>query len=170
MVDRMMTQEIKTSGSYYLASSAVLMGDITLGTQVSIWPNATLRADTASLVIGDESNIQDNVCIHAGDGYPVTIGAGVSVGHGAIVHGCTVGDDTIVGMGAILLNCAKVGKNCLIGAGALVTEGMEIPDGSLAFGSPAKVRRMLTEEEIKKNRENAAHYVQMGRVELEERS
>lgn len=154
---------------WYAADTAVMMGDITVAENVSVWHHATLRADTAALVIGKDSNVQDNVCIHAGDGYPVTLGEQVTIGHSAVIHGCTIDDNTIVGMGAIVLNGAHIGKNCLIGAGALITQGMEIPEGSLAFGNPAKVIRLLTEEEILHNKENALHYIKAGREQLIEK-
>ena len=113
------------------------------------------------ITIGDNSNVQDNCTLHTGNGFSLTIGNGVTIGHNAIVHGCTVGDNTVIGMGSILLNGAKVGKNCIIGAGALVTGKMEIPDNSMAFGNPAKVIRNLTEAEIEDNRENAEEYVKL---------
>ena len=154
---------------WYAADTAVMMGDITVAENVSVWHHATLRDDTAALAIGKDSNVQDNVCIHAGDGYPVTLGEQVTIGHSAVIHGCTIDDNTIVGMGAIVLNGAHIGKNCLIGAGALITQGMEIPEGSLAFGNPAKVRRSLSEEEIAHNKENALHYIEAGREQLIEK-
>ena len=154
---------------WYAADTAVMMGDIAVAENVSVWHHATLRADTAVLAIGKDSNVQDNVCIHAGDGYPVTLGEQVTIGHSAVIHGCTIDDNTIVGMGAIVLNGAHIGKNCLIGAGALITQGMEIPEGSLAFGNPAKVRRSLSEEEIAHNKENALHYIEAGREQLIEK-
>lgn len=157
---REMEQEV------YIAESAVLVGDVRLANDASIWHHATLRGDTASIVIGENSNIQDNAVVHAGDGFQVTIGKGVTVGHSAIVHGCTILDNTVVGMGAIVMNGACVGKNCIIGAGALVTQQMLIPDGSLVIGSPAKVKRPLTEEEIQHNRDNAKHYVLAAREQL----
>ncbi len=158
--------EIKANGSYYLADSAVVTGDVTFAEGVNIWHNATLRADTAPIVIGKNSNVQDNVCVHAGDGYSVVLGENVSIGHGAIIHGCTIDDSTIVGMGAIILNGAHIGKNCMIGAGALVTQGVEIPDGSIAFGNPAKVKRPMTEEEIAHNADNAVEYIEASHEQL----
>ena len=125
----------------------------------SIWFHATLRAEEAPIQIGKGSNIQDGVVIHTDEGYDVKIGDMVTVGHNAIIHGCHIGDGTLIGMGAIVLNGAKIGKNCIIGAGALVTQGKEIPDGTLAFGNPAKVIRKLTEEEIANNLKDAQHYI-----------
>lgn len=120
------------------------------------------------ITIGDNSNVQDNCTLHTGNGFALTIGNGVTIGHNAIVHGCTVGDNTVIGMGSILLNGAKVGKNCIIGAGALVTGKMEIPDNSMAFGNPAKVIRNLTEAEIEDNRENAEEYVKLMMQEVKQ--
>ncbi len=162
----MSMDQSKKAGRCSIAEEAVICGDVSLGEDVSVWYHATLRADTAPLVVGNRTNIQDNVVIHAGDGCPVTLGEDVTVGHGAILHGCTIGDNTVVGMGAIVLNGAVVGRDCMIGAGALVTQGMQIPDGSLAFGNPARVKRTLTSEEIHHNHANAEHYVIAGRKQL----
>ena len=154
---------------WYQADSSVMTGDVSVAEGVSIWHNATLRADTAPIRIGRNSNVQDNVCIHAGDGYPVEIGENVSIGHGAILHGCTIADNTIIGMGAIVLNGAHIGMDCMVGAGALVTQGMQVADGSLVLGSPAKRHRMLTAEEIEHQHENALHYVKAGEEQLREK-
>ena len=142
------------------AENAVICGDVTIEGGVSVWFHTTIRAENAPAVIGKNSNIQDNCVLHVDDGCPLTIGEGVSVGHGAILHGCTIGDDTVVGMGAIVLNGARVGRGCILGAGCLVTQNTVIPDGMLAFGNPAKVRRPLTEEELEVNRANAREYVE----------
>lgn len=153
-----MEDQIITHGTCYIAKEAVVKGQVEIGTQSSIWYNATVRGDTEPIYIGSGTNIQDNAVIHVGRGYPVSIGDGVTIGHSAVVHGCSVGDHTLIGMGAIILNGASIGKDCIIGAGALVTQNMQIPDGSLAFGNPAKIRRLLTEEEKKSNRDNAEKY------------
>lgn len=153
-----MEDQITMHGTCYIAKEAVVKGQVEIGAQSSIWYNATVRGDTEPISIGKGTNIQDNAVIHVGRGYPVSIGDGVTIGHSAVVHGCSVGDNTLIGMGAIILNGATIGKNCMIGAGALVTQNMQIPDGSLAFGNPAKIRRPLTEEEIQSNRDNAAKY------------
>ena len=145
----------------FIAPGAVVLGDVTIGKNSGIWYNAVVRGDMEGITIGDNSNVQDNCTLHTGNGFALTIGNGVTIGHNAIVHGCTVGDNTVIGMGSILLNGAKVGKNCIIGAGALVTGKMEIPDNSMAFGNPAKVIRNLTEAEIEDNRENAEEYVKL---------
>lgn len=148
--------------SVKVAESAVIRGDVEIGENCTIWHNATIRGDMAPIRIGKETNIQDNAVVHVDYGYPTDIGDGVTVGHSAIVHGCTVGDNTLIGMGAIVLNGAKIGKDCIIGAGALVTQNSQIPDGSLAFGNPAKVVRPLRPEEIQSNRDNAIAYIKEG--------
>lgn len=150
----------------YVAPGAVVLGDVTVGTDVGIWYNAVVRGDRGPIVIGNSSNIQDNCVVHVDDGYDVVLGKNVTVGHGAILHGCRIGDNTLIGMGAIVMNGAKIGNNCVIGAGALVTQGMEIPDHSLAFGNPAKIKRGVTEEEIQANLRNAKIYVEEARDAL----
>ena len=132
----------------FIAPGAVVQGDVTIGENSGIWYNAVVRGDRDSIVIGKESNIQDNAVVHLGSGYPVEIGDHVTIGHGAIVHGC------------------KIGKNCIIGAGALVTQNVEIPDNSLVVGNPGKVKRAVTEEEIRWNLENARIYVEEAQKEL----
>lgn len=151
----------------FIAQGAVVCGDVTLGNNVSIWYNAVLRGDIAPIVIGDGTNIQECSVLHVSEALPLVLGEGVTVGHGAILHSCTVGDNSLIGMGAIVLDGARIGKNCIIAAGALVTGGTEIPDGSLVMGSPAKVRREMTEAEIEANRKNAEEYVQLMEKELE---
>lgn len=146
--------------SAVLLRGSVVVGDVTLGKDVGIWYNAVIRGDAAPIVIGARSNVQDNCVIHVGPDTPAIIGEGVTIGHAAIVHGCTIGDDTMIGMGSIVMDRARVGKNCIIGAGALVTQGTVIPDNSIAFGNPAKVVRATTEAEIAHIRENASIYVE----------
>ena len=153
-------QTIHLHESAFLAPGAVAVGDVEIGENASVWYNATLRGDSP-LRIGARTNIQDNAVLHAEPGHEVHVGEDVSIGHGAIVHGCTVGSNTLIGMGAIILNDAVIGSNCLIGAGALVTQGKVIPDGSLVIGSPAVVKRPLNEEEIAAIRENAAEYLRL---------
>ncbi|MBE6488066.1 MAG: gamma carbonic anhydrase family protein [Methanosphaera stadtmanae] len=140
---------------------AKIIGDVTLGKNVSVWYNAVIRADHEPVEIDDNSNVQDNCVIHVTEGYPVKIGKNVSIGHGAIIHGCTIDDDVLVGMGAIILNGAKINKNCLVGAGALITENKEFPEGSLIIGSPAKAVKQLTEEQLKGIKENADEYIKL---------
>ena len=132
--------------SAFVADNATVRGSVTLGANSSVFFGAVLRGDRAPITIGAGTNIQDNCVVHVDYDHPVTVGENVTVGHGAILHGCTVGDNTLIGMGAIVLNGAKVGSNCLIGAGALVPQNVEIPDGSLAFGSPASPDHSLKRE------------------------
>lgn len=145
----------------FVAEGARVVGDVELGENVNIWYNAVIRGDLGKITIGKRTNIQDNCTLHVDAGCPMTIGEGVTVGHGAILHGSEIGDNTLIGMGAILLTGSKVGKNCLIGAGALVTQNTEIPDGMMAFGSPAKVIRPLTVEEIEDNQKSCAEYLSL---------
>ncbi len=147
----------------FVASGARVLGNVEFGENVNIWFNAVIRADDRKIYIGNNSNIQDNCTLHIEEDADVYIGDYVTVGHNAIVHGCTVGDNTVVGMGAIILNHAKIGKNCIIGAGAVVPEGVDIPDNSLVIGVPGKVKRILSEEEIIENKNNAIHYVKMAK-------
>ena len=151
----------------FIAQGAVLCGDVTLGNNVSVWYNAVIRGDMAPIVIGDNSNVQECSVLHVSEDMPLVIGSGVTVGHGAILHSCTIGDNSLIGMGAIVLDGAKIGKDCIIAAGALVTGGTEIPDGSLVMGSPGKVRREMTEAEIEANRKNAEEYVALMEKEFE---
>lgn len=146
----------------YIAPDAVLTGDVTLGDKVNIWYGAVLRGDSGAITVGDGTNIQDRCILHE----KITLGKNCTVGHGAIVHGCTVGDNTMVGMGAIILNGAVIGNNCIIGAGALVTGKTDAPDGSVLLGSPAKVVKSATPEQIADNRCSAAHYVELAQKNL----
>ena len=145
--------------SAWVADNAEVMGDVRLGENVSIWFNTTLRGDNDPITIGDDSNIQDGSVLHTDEGVPLTIGRNVTVGHMVMLHGCSIGDESLIGIGAIVLNGAKIGRNCLVGAGALVTEGKEFPDGSMILGSPAKVVRQLTPEQIEGLRYSAQHYI-----------
>ena len=142
----------------WVAPSAQVMGQVSVGAGASIWFGTVVRGDTERITIGTNSNIQDASVLHADAGQPLVIGERVTVGHQAMLHGCTVGDESLIGIGAIVLNGAKIGKNCLVGAGALVTEGKEFPDGSMILGSPAKVVRQLTPEQIEGLRQSAQHY------------
>lgn len=146
----------------YIAPSAVVVGDVTLGENVSIWHGAVLRGDSGAITVGDHSNIQEHCVLHE----TVTIGKGVSVGHGAILHGCTVGDDCVIGMGAIILNDAVIGDRCLVGAGALVTGKMNAPAGSLIMGNPAKVVKELSAEQIDYIYKDAENYVNLAKQYL----
>ena len=144
----------------FVAPGAVVRGEVHLAENSSVFYNAVLRGDRAPISIGEGTNIQDNCVVHVEYDLPVTVGKNVTVGHGAILHGCTVGDETLIGMGAIVLNGAQIGKSCLIGAGALVTQNAVIPDGCMAVGSPARVKRPLTPEEMDGLRQSAADYRQ----------
>ena len=147
----------------WVADSAEVIGNVELAEGASVWFGAILRGDTEPLRIGKGSNIQDGSVVHADTGFPVTLGENVTVGHQVMLHGCTVGDGSLIGIKAVLLNGAKVGKNCIVGAGALLTEGKEFPDGSMILGSPAKVVRQLTPEQIAGLPRIAQHYVQNAR-------
>ena len=142
----------------FVAANATVRGDVTVGKGSSIFFGAVVRTELVPITIGEDTNIQDNCILHTDAGFPLTVGSGCTIGHGAILHGCTVGDNTLIGMGTTVLNGAVIGRDCIVGAGSLVPQGMVIPDGSMAFGSPAKIRRPLTEEEIANNRGTAALY------------
>ena len=148
----------------WIADSAQVMGHVTLGPDASVWFGCVLRGDTESMTIGEGSSIQDLTVMHADHGLPLTIGKHVTVGHKVMLHGCTIGDESLIGIGAIVLNGAKIGKNCLVGAGSLVTEGKEFPDGSMIMGTPAKVVRQLTPEQIEGLRLSAQHYIDNARM------
>ncbi len=141
----------------WIAPNATVTGNVTLQNHVSVWYGAVLRGDSGAITVGEGSNIQDNAILHE----KTTIGNYCTIGHGAIVHGCTVGDNCIIGMGAIVLNGAVLGNNCLVGAGAVVTGKTNAPDGSMLLGSPAKVVKPLTPEQIAGNRESAEHYIHL---------
>ncbi len=146
--------------SVFVAAGAVIVGDVTLDAQASVWFHATLRGDVEAITIGPRTNIQEGCILHADPGYPTVVGADVTVGHGAVVHGARVGDNCIVGIRAVLLNGSVVGENSIVGAGALLTEGKVYPPGSLLLGAPARVVRELTPAEIEANRGSAARYVE----------
>jgi carbonic anhydrase/acetyltransferase-like protein (isoleucine patch superfamily) len=144
----------------WVADSAQVIGDVELGANVGVWFGVVVRGDTECIRIGKGTNVQDMSMLHADKGMPLTIGANVTVGHKAVLHGCTVGDGTLIGIGAVVLNGAKIGKNCIVGAGALVTEGKEFPDGSMIIGSPAKVARELSEQQQAMLQFSALHYME----------
>ncbi len=149
--------------SAWVADSAQVMGRVALAEDSSVWFGTVIRGDTESIHIGRGSNIQDLSVLHADVGMPLVVGDHVTVGHQVMLHGCTVGDGSLIGIGAVVLNGAKIGKHCLVGAGALVTEGKEFPDGSMIIGSPAKVVRQLTPEQIDGLRASAQHYIDNAR-------
>lgn len=148
----------RVAGSAWVADSAQVMGDVVLGEGASIWFGTVVRGDTERITIGAGSNIQDASVLHADQGQPLVVGERVTVGHQVMLHGCTIGDESLIGIGAIVLNGARIGKNCLVGAGALVTEGKEFADGSMIIGSPAKVVRQLNPEQMEALRQGAQHY------------
>lgn len=147
------------AGFFFVAENATVIGNVELGEDVGIWFGAVIRGDNERITIGARTNIQDHCVLHTDPRFPLTIGPGCTIGHRAILHGCTIGEGSLVGMGATVLNGARIGRNCLIGAGALVTEGKEIPDGSLVVGTPGKVVRTLSSEEIARLEASASHYV-----------
>ena len=146
-------------GNAWAAHDADIVGNVIIGDESSVWYHTVIRGDLAQIVIGSGTNIQDSSVVHASPGFPCYIGNSVSVGHGALIHGCSIGNNSLIGMGSIIMNGAKIGEDCIIGAGSLVPQEMEIPDGMLAYGSPAKIIRPLTEEEKKGNQTNAITYM-----------
>ena len=143
----------------WVAPTAVVIGDVLLAGATSVWWGAVLRGDNERITLGEGSNVQDNCVLHTDPGFPLVIGAHVTVGHGAILHGCLIGDGTLIGMGATVLNGARIGRGCLVGAGALVTEGREIQDRSLVLGVPALVTGLIDDDQAQALLENAARYV-----------
>ena len=150
--------------SAYVAESANLIGKVTLEANASVWDGATIRGDNERITIGENSNVQEGTVMHTDMGYPMVIGKNVTIGHQAMLHGCTVGDGSLIGIQAVILNGAKIGKGCLVGAGALVTEGKEFPDYSLIIGAPAKAVRTLDAEAIARLETSAASYVARARL------
>ena len=153
----------RVAASAWVADSAQVMGNVELAADSSIWFGAILRGDTETIVIGRGSNIQDGSVLHADIGKPLTVGENVTVGHQVMLHGCTIGDGSLIGIGAVILNGAKIGKGCIVGAGALVTEGKEFPDGSMIIGSPAKAVRELSGEQQDALKMSAVHYIEHAR-------
>ena len=151
--------ELPEADAFWIAPDDHVIGRVRLGQEVGVWFGAVLRGDNDTISIGDRTNIQEGAMLHVDEGFPLTIGADVTIGHHAIVHGCTIGDNTLIGMGATILNGACIGKNCLVGANALVTEGKEFPDNSLIVGAPAKAVRLLDAEAAERLGASAASYV-----------
>jgi carbonic anhydrase/acetyltransferase-like protein (isoleucine patch superfamily) len=150
--------------SAYVDPSAQVIGDAVIGERTSVWPCAAIRGDTAPIRVGDECSIQDNSVLHADIGFPLTVGNRVTVGHLVMLHGCTIEDDCLIGIGSIILNGAKIGKGSVVAAGALVPEGMDVPPGVLVMGVPAKVKRAVTAEEQARFAEGVKHYVEKAAV------
>ncbi len=158
-VYRILERTPRLDASAWVAPNAIVVGDVHLGPGASVWFGATVRADNDTIAIGRDSNVQEQAVLHVDPGRPLTIGERVTIGHQAMLHGCTIGDQTLVGIQAVVLNGAVIGRHCLVGAGALVTEGKQFPDGSMIIGAPAKLARMLTPEEIDRLAASAASYV-----------
>ena len=150
---------LQVEGDIYIAPTAVLVGRILMKHNSSVWWGAVLRGDYELITLGERSNIQDNSVVHMDEGFPVTIGDRVTVGHKAVLHGCTIGNNSLIGINSVIMNGVEIGDNCLIGSNTLVTEGKVIPDGSLVLGSPGKIFRELTVEEIAENTEFSDRYV-----------
>ena len=157
------TRRVQIRGEYFVADNATVVGSVILENNASVWFNCVIRGDNDVITLGENCNVQDASVLHVDPGVPLTLERNVSVGHMAMLHGCTVRENSLVGINAVVLNHAVIGRNCLIGANALVTEGKEIPDGSLVMGSPGKVVRELTDNEILALEQTAAHYVENAR-------
>jgi carbonic anhydrase/acetyltransferase-like protein (isoleucine patch superfamily) len=157
-------KSIKTNGDYYVAPTATVIGDVTLMKNATIWFGTTLRGDSDQIVIGEGTNVQDGSMIHVDPGFGAILGNNVSIGHMVMLHGCTIGDGTLVGIGSIILNGAVIGKNCLIGANSMITEGKKIPDNSVVMGSPGKIIRQTTEADLTLISRPAPHYIARGKM------
>ena len=155
--------DLPGTNEVWIAPDAQIIGGVRLARDTSVWFGSVLRGDVEPIVVGEGSNIQELCVCHTDRGFPLTVGAGCTIGHRVILHGCTIGDNTLIGMGAIVLNGATIGRDCLVGAGALVPEGKTIPDGSLVIGLPGRVARLLSDEEIESNRISARSYQKNGR-------
>lgn len=154
------TPRLPPEGEYFVADNATLIGSVILERSASVWFNAVIRGDNEPITVGENSNVQDGCVLHTDPGYPLTIGRDVTVGHKVMLHGCTIGDGSLIGINAVILNGAQIGRNCLIGANALVPEGKSIPDNSLVLGAPGRVQRELSPEQIEQMHHGATHYVE----------
>ena len=163
MIYQLGERRVRAEGEYYVADSAMVIGAVLLKANASVWFNAVVRGDNELITIGENSNVQDGSVLHSDPGSPLVIGSYVTIGHKVMLHGCTIGDNTLIGINAVVLNGAKIGRNCLIGANALITEGKEIPDNSMVMGAPGKVVRDLTLQQIEGLRMSALHYVENAR-------
>ncbi len=155
----LVTPSLPNHDEYWIAPTASVIGQVILQRNASVWWGATLRGDTDAIVVGEDSNVQDGSILHTDEGIPLIMGRGVTVGHMVMLHGCTIGDNTLIGIGAIVLNGARIGRNCLIGAGALIPEGKEVPDNSLVMGAPGKVVREVSDAQAVRIAHGATHYV-----------
>ncbi len=164
MIADLKDRKVQLDPDTFVAPNATVVGSVTLHKGASVWFSAVVRGDCETIVIGEGSNVQDGAVLHADPGQPLTLERDVTIGHNATVHGCYVGEGSLIGINAVILNGARIGKHCLIGSNALVPEGVEIPDGSLVIGSPAKVKRPLTSEEQQMLKLGAEHYVQNGQL------
>lgn len=164
MIADLKDRKVNNDADSFVAPTATVVGSVTLKKGASVWFGAVIRGDCEEIVVGENSNVQDGSVVHADVGQPCIIERDVTIGHNATVHGCHVGECSLIGINAVVLNGAKIGKNCLIGSNSLVPEGMEIPEGSLVMGSPAKIRRSLSEEEIGFLKLSADHYSDNGRM------
>jgi len=160
MIFQLGDRRVRAEGDYFVADNAVVVGNVLLKRNASIWFNAVVRGDNDLITIGENSNVQDGSVLHSDPGSPLTIGANVTVGHKVMLHGCTIGDGSLIGINSVILNGAKIGRGCLIGANALITEGKEIPEGSLVMGAPGKVVRQLSPEQMAGLLGSAMHYVE----------
>ena len=168
MIKQLGDKKPDTQRAAFIAPNADILGDVTLAEGSSVWYGAVIRGDLDHITIGKNSNVQDNVTLHGDIGYPITLGEGVSIGHNAVVHGATVGDNTVIGMGSVLLNGCVIGKNSIVGAGAVVSGGSRFPDGSLIVGIPAKAVSELHPVQIERNRENAEGYCKLAALHAAE--
>ena len=159
MIYQFENSRVQAEGDYFIAENASVIGSVTLKANTSVWFSAVIRGDIEPIIIGEGSNVQDCAVLHTDAGFPVTVGEKSTIGHQAMLHGCTIDDNSLIGINAVILNGAHIGKNCIVGASALITEGKEIPDGSLVVGSPGKVVRQLSEEQIQTITDNANRYM-----------
>ena len=159
MIYQFENSRVQVKGDFFVAENASVIGNVTLKANTSVWFSAVIRGDIEPIIIGEGSNVQDCAVLHTDAGYPLTVGEKCTIGHQAMLHGCTIDDNSLIGINAVILNGARIGKNCIVGASALITEGKEIPDGSLVVGSPGKVVRQLSQEQIQTITDNANRYV-----------
>lgn len=152
--------QLPEGGEYWIAPNAVVIGNVIIKQNASIWFGAVLRGDNDPITIGENTNVQDGSVLHTDTGFPLTLGDNVTVGHKVMLHGCSIGDNSLVGIGTVILNGAKIGRNCLIGANTLITEGKEIPDNAMVLGSPGKVTRSVSEHQVQMLTASALHYVE----------